>query len=95
VNVRLTKGRREFYLMAKDADSKVTFKIMEAQLLVRHIKPNAAILVAHNTTLNAGALSNYHLSSVEVKTFTFAAGSQSLSIDNAVLEPLPIRVLFT
>jgi hypothetical protein len=35
VNVRLTKCRREFYLMVKKADSKVTFKILEGGLLVR------------------------------------------------------------
>jgi hypothetical protein len=33
VTVRLTRGRREFYLMAHDPDSKVTFKILEARLL--------------------------------------------------------------
>jgi hypothetical protein len=95
VIVRLTKGRREFYLMAKDADSKVTFKILEARLLVKHIEANPLILHAHNTTREAGGLAKYHLTSVEVKTFTFAAGSQSLSIDNAVLGHLPKRMVFT
>jgi hypothetical protein len=87
VNVRLTKGRREFYLMAKDADSKVTFKILDAPLFVRHIAANDSILYAHNKILEEGALSKYHMTRVEVKTFTFAAGLQSLSIDNAVLGP--------
>ena len=32
---------------------------------------------------------------VEVKTFTFSSGSQSLSIDNVVLRPIPKRLLFT
>jgi len=32
---------------------------------------------------------------VELKTFTFSAGSKSLSIDNAVLGPVPKRLLFT
>jgi hypothetical protein len=95
VNGRLTKGRREFYLMAKYADSKVTFKILDARLLVRHIEPNDTILVAHNTTLSAGGLAKYHLSRIEVKTSTFASGSQSRSIDNAVLGTLPKRTLFT
>jgi hypothetical protein len=81
--------------MVKDADSKVTFKILDARMLVRHIKRNDVILVAHNTTLNARALAKYQLSSIEVKTFTFAAGSQSLSVDNAVLGTLPKRMLFT
>jgi hypothetical protein len=82
-------------LMAKEADSKVTFKILEARLLVEHIEANPSVLYAHNTTVEAGGLAKYHLTRVEVKTFTFAAGSQSLSIDNAVLGPLPKRMLFT
>jgi hypothetical protein len=92
VNVRLTRARREFYLMAHDPDSKVSFKILEALLLVRHIEANPAILHAHNTTLEDGGLVKYHLTRVDVKTFTFAAGSHSLSIDNAVLGPLPKRL---
>jgi hypothetical protein len=86
VNVRLTKGRREFHLMAKDADSKVTLKILEAGLLVRLIVPNPSILYAQNTTLEAEALAKYHVTRFEVMTFTFASGSQSLCIDNAVLD---------
>jgi hypothetical protein len=95
VNERLTKGRPEFYLMAKEPNSKVTFKILEVRLLVRYIEPNASILYAHNKILDTGALAKYHLMRVEVKTITFAAGSQSLSIDNAVLGTLPKRLLCT
>jgi len=32
---------------------------------------------------------------VELKTFTFSTGSKSLSMDNAVLGPVPKRLLFT
>jgi len=32
---------------------------------------------------------------VELKTFTFSAGSKSLSVDNAVLGPVPQPLLFT
>jgi hypothetical protein len=81
--------------MAKNEDSKVTFKILEARLFVRHIEANPSILHAHNTTLEAGGIAKYHVTRFEVKTFTFAAGSQSLSIDNAVLGPLPNRMVFT
>jgi hypothetical protein len=95
VNVRLIKGRREYYLMAKDADSNVKFKLREAQVFFRLIAVNDSILYAHNKTLEAGAPALYHMTRVEVKTFTFAAGSQFLSIDNAVLGPLLKRILFT
>lgn len=39
-------------------------------------------------------MARYYLTRVELKTFTFSAGSQSLSIDNAVLGRLPKRLLF-
>jgi hypothetical protein len=32
---------------------------------------------------------------VELKSFTFSSGSQSLSIDNAVIGPIPKRLFFT
>jgi len=35
------------------------------------------------------------MTSVELKTFIFSGGSQSLYIDNAVLGLLPKRLLFT
>jgi hypothetical protein len=95
VTVRLKSARREFYLLAHDPDSKVSFQIQKAQLLVRHIKPNPAIIHAHNTTLDVGGIAKYHVTRVDVKTFRFAAGSTSLSIDNAVLGTLPKRLLFT
>jgi hypothetical protein len=81
--------------MNKDRDSKGIFKFLDAQPLVKRVKGNPAILAAHNTALHAGALPKYHLSRVEIKTFTYASGSQSLSIDNAVLGTLPNRLLFT
>jgi hypothetical protein len=75
--------------MNKKNDSKVTFRFLDAQLLVKRVKVNPVFLDAHNTPLSAGALAKYHLSRVEVKTFTFASGSRTLSIDNAVLGSVP------
>jgi hypothetical protein len=95
MNVRFKKGSRQFYLMAKDADSKVSFKFLNAQLLFKCVKPNPAYLVAQNKTLHPGVLAKYNLSRVEVNTFLFASGSQSMSVDNAVLGTLPKRLLFT
>jgi hypothetical protein len=95
VQVKMTKGRSEFYFMNKDADSKVIFKFLDAQLLVKRVKPNPSYLVAHRKVLQAGAVAKYTLSRVEVKTFTYGSGSQSLSIDNVVLETLLKRMLFT
>ena len=35
------------------------------------------------------------MTSAELESFTFSSGSHSLSIDNAVLGPVPKRILFT
>ena len=32
---------------------------------------------------------------VELKIFTFSSGSQSLPVDNAILGPIPTRLVFT
>jgi hypothetical protein len=75
VQVKLTKAKPEFCLMNKENDSKVTFRFMDAQLLVKRVKANSAILDAHNTALSAVALAKYNLTRVEIKTFTFASVS--------------------
>ena len=80
--------------MSKAEDSKVFFKFLDAQLLVKRVRPNPAYLISHNKALQAGAIAWYNLNRVELKTFTFASGWQSLSIDNAILGPIPKRLLF-
>ena len=94
LQIRLTKSRPAFYMMSKEADSKTTFKFLDAQLLVKRVKSDRVMLLAHNATLNTGALARYYMTRVELKTFTFLVGSKSLSIDNAVLGPVPKRLLF-
>jgi len=59
------------------------------------VKPDPVTLLAHTATLNTGALARYNMTRVELKTFTFSAGSKSLSIDKAVLGPVQKRLLFT
>jgi hypothetical protein len=45
--------------------------------------------------LNKGILARYNLTRVELKSFTFSKGAQSLSIDNAILGTVPKRLVFT
>jgi len=82
-------------MMSKEADSKNTFKFLDAQVLVKRIKPDPVMLLAHTCTLNTGAVARYNMTSVELKAFIFSAGSKSLSIDNAVLDLVPKRTFFT
>jgi hypothetical protein len=52
------------------------------------------IPLAHEETLKTD-LARYNMTRVELKTFTFSAGPQSLSIDQAVMGSIPKRLLFT
>jgi len=81
--------------MNATADSKTTFKFLNAKLFVKRIRPHPEILSAHNDTLEDGGIARYNLTRVELKTFTFAPGSRSLSIDNLVFGPIPKRILYT
>jgi hypothetical protein len=95
LHIKLTKDRSSFYLMIVTADSKTTFKFLDAKLFVKRIRPHPDIVSAHNETLKTGDLARYNLTRVELKTFTFAPALKSLSIDNLVLGPIPKRILFT
>ena len=81
--------------MSKAADSKVVFIFLDAQLIVKRVRPNPAYLIAHNTALQAGVISKYNMTSFELKTITFSGGSQSLPIDDNILGPITKRLLFT
>jgi len=95
MQIELTKAKPSFYQMKKNAETKTVFKFLDAQLLVNRVRPSPSLLLAHNIALERGALARYNLTRVELKSFTFSSGAQSLSIDNAVLVPIPNRLLFT
>jgi hypothetical protein len=73
--------------MNKSADTKTIFKFLDGYLSVRRVLPNPAILEAQEKALEKGALARYNVTRVDLKTFTFSAGSKSRSVDNAVLGP--------
>ena len=93
--IKLTKAKKAFYLLSNRADTKATFKFQEVLLYVKRIRPAPSILASHNEALLAGYPTRYNFTRVELKTFTYSAGSQSLTINNAVLGFLPKRLLFT
>ena len=43
LQIKLTKGKRPFYLMSTKADSTTKFKFLEAYLIVNRIRPNPSI----------------------------------------------------
>jgi hypothetical protein len=95
LQIKFTKVKSSFYLMNKDAESKSVFQFLDAQLWVKRIRQNPIIPLIHNAVLSKGGASRYNMTRVELKSFTFSSVSQSLSIDTAVLGPIPKRLLFT
>jgi len=81
--------------MNKTADSKVTFKFLDAKLFVKRIRVVPDLLSAQNTTLKEGGIARYNLTRVELRTFAFPAGLTSLSMNNAFLCNILKRLLFT
>ena len=92
LQIKFTKAKPSFYLMDTAADSKTTFKFLDGKLFVRRIRANPQIPLAHEETLKTD-LARYNLTRVELKTFTFSAEPQSLSIDQAVMGSIPKRLL--
>ena len=94
LQIKFTKANPSFYLMNSAADSKTTFKFLDAKRFVRRIRANPQIPLAQEETLKTD-LARFNMTRVELKIFTFSAGTQSLSIDHAVLGRIPKRLLFT
>jgi hypothetical protein len=94
LQIQFTKAKPSFYLMNTPADSKTIFKFLDAKLFVKRVRPNPRIHPAHEETLKTD-LARYIIKRVELKTFTFSSGPQSLSIDQAIVGCIPKRLLFT
>jgi hypothetical protein len=58
LQMKFTKAKPSFYLMNKDVNAKVTFKFLDAKLLVKRVKPNPAIVLYHNSVLSKGNSQN-------------------------------------
>ena len=66
LQIKFTKAKSSFYLTSIAADSKTTFKFLDAQLLVRRIKANPKIPIAHEALLKT-ELALYNMTRVELK----------------------------
>ena len=92
MRVRLVHRKDAFCLLDSTEDGQFGIKIKEATLIIRRVKINTGILIAHVNTL-AKTTAKYPITSVEVKTFTLHVGIHGDSIDNTNLGQLPKRVI--
>lgn len=90
LRVRLIRSKDAFSLLSKDSTYKVN--IVEANLFVRRVRINPAVLLAHSKTLTI-TTAKYPITKVEVKNVTIPAGVQGKTLDNIFLGQLPKRVI--
>ncbi len=91
VRVKLVRSKNSFSLMADtNFESKIT--IMDASLIIRKVKINPSILLAHAKALDIATV-KMPINRVDVKVLTIPSGIISKSLDNIYLGQLPKRCI--
>lgn len=93
MTLRLVRSKNEFCLMQPAAGSinrKIVIK--DISLLVRRVKINPNLLIAHAKALSHST-AKYAITRVEVKTFTLHRGILGDTLDNVILGQLPKRII--
>jgi len=52
MQIKITKANPAFYLLCNTENSKVYFKVLEAFLYVKRIRPSAGVIIAHTRRLS-------------------------------------------
>lgn len=89
VDIRITLGLSspDFYIMSSSTE-KSYIKILDCTLYMNHVLVAEPILLAHRTVLQKkNAI--YEYNRVELKTFTLAKDSTTISLPNIILGPVP------
>jgi len=89
VRMRFVRSKDSFRLMESKTISKI--RILDANVFVRRTQISPGVLLAYARMLNNTA--KYSLTRVEVKTFMIHTGVVGESINNAIFELLPKRLI--
>jgi len=66
LQIKLTKAKDDFYLVNSNPNTNAPFKFLDAELVVRRIRPSPKIFVAHNEAVSKGIHALYNLTRVEL-----------------------------
>lgn len=92
IRFKFYRNKNEFSLMKTEADAaNYKISIEDAVLLIRKVKINPSISIAHEKALGK-ANARFPINRVDVKTITLPANIQSRNIDNIVIGQMPKRV---
>lgn len=83
---QIHKGKEELHLFSGKNDAKAVFRFLYATLCFKCLKPPSILLLAHMNALKK-------FTTVALITFTLSTGSESLSMNNAVLGTLMKRLI--
>ena len=90
VNLKLHLNRNRVCLMSTTDDYKI--KLKEATLVIRKLKYNPTVMIAHAKTL-LHTTAKYHITRVEMKSITIPQYVQNKTLDNIFLGQLPKRII--
>jgi len=93
MNINLTYAPESFYLLAPSDYNKVRIKILDAILFITQAELKTHLLLARANVLAMKRKAYYSLTHTKIKIFTASSGAQQVSIDNALLGPIPERIL--
>ena len=82
-------------LSEQECRFKNCFQVFGRPITGQTRKAKTSFITGSQFDTEEGSLARCNLTSVDLRTFIFSAGSKSLSIDNAVVDPIQKRLLFT
>lgn len=91
VRMKLVKSRNSFVLMGAE-NTKGKIVINDASLLIRRVKINPTVLLAHSKVLEM-TTAKYPVTRSEIKVITIPAGVQGKTLDNVFLGQMPKRCI--
>nr|XP_034832232.1 uncharacterized protein F54H12.2-like [Maniola hyperantus] len=92
MRLKLVRSKDTFNLMCSSADGKFKVHISSASLIMRKVRINPSVLIAHEKVL-ATTTAKYPVTRAEVKVLTIPSGIQGKMLDNVFLGQIPKRCI--
>lgn len=93
LRVVLSLEKPAFYIMAADTDTSY-IQMLDATMYVNHVTLSPKMMLYNEQMLARNITAKYHYQRCEIKTYTIAPGSRTLSLDNLVIGQLPNLLIF-
>ncbi|XP_052746989.1 uncharacterized protein F54H12.2-like [Bicyclus anynana] len=92
LRLKLVRSKDSFKLICPVLDSKFRVHISSASLIMRKVRINPSVLLAHEKVLSS-TTAKYPITRAEVKVITIPSGVQGKMLDNVFLGQIPKRCI--